>query len=272
MASVPAVLKPFFEKLNAAKDDAAVSAVIEQILSDDNVYAFGEFFDNDKIKALQKGSPSHFQLLEIFAYGRYQDYKAKEGSLPKLNQKQETKLRLLTLVSLASDNRVIPYSSVIKQLGFPDERSAEELLIQALYKGVIQGKLDSAKHLFKVESAIGRDVRPGEVDQLFKTLEKWQGESANLLKIIDTKMAQAGKEQAMVEQNKLEHVTYVEGLKATIKMVLETEMEGGMGMGMGMGGGHPMMMGMGGHPMMGGKDFHHQGGKGGKDKRNKGYM
>jgi COP9 signalosome complex subunit 7 len=255
-------LRPYVEQINKAKDDAAVSVVVGNVLSDDTVFAFGELFDLDKIKALQKGSgdsKKYYDLLEIFAYGRYQDLKAKQADLPKLNEKQVTKLQLLTLVSLARDNRVIPYATILTSLSLANERQVEEILISALYKGVLQGKLDSADRVFKVESTIGRDVRTSDFDQMFKLLETWESESGTLLKKIEEKMAMATKEQAAVEHEKIEHVKNVEGLKATIKVVMESEMENGPH-----GGGH-------GHPGMRPEDYARmQGaGKAGKDKRGK---
>jgi len=258
MAKVQPALKTWIDQVNKAKDDAAVSALLGNILADDDVFAFGELFDNPKIKALQSGNgdakKSH-ALLEVFAYGRYQDFKAKEAELPKLSEKQLIKLQQLTLVSVARDNRVLPYSTILQALGLQNERQVEELLIASLYKGILQGKLDSAKHQFKVESTIGRDVRPQDIDQMFKILQAWEKESATLLSHIEEKMSYAVREQSLTEQNKIEHVQHVEGLKATIKLVMETEMEGGM-----------MNPAMG---LMLGNDYGRHGGKTGKDKRNK---
>jgi len=251
--------KTWVDQINSAKDDAAVCTLLGKVFEDGDLFAFGELFDLPKIKGLQSGEAKKFHaLLELFAYGRYQDFKAKEAQFPKLNEKQVMKLQQLTLVSVAQDNRVLPYSTILQSLGLQNERQVEELLIASLYKGILQGKLDSAKHQFKVESTIGRDVRPQDIDQMFKILQAWEKESSTLLSHIEEKMAYAVKEQALNEQSKIDHVDKVEGLKATIKTILEQEMEGGM---------NPMMM------MGRMDDYGRHGGGPGKDKRNKhGHM
>ena len=57
--------------------------------------------------ALQLGASNPtFQFLEVFCYKKYADYQATSG-LPQLSDSQLEKLRLLTLVSLCADQKVM---------------------------------------------------------------------------------------------------------------------------------------------------------------------
>lgn len=103
-------LKPYIVQLNKLSSDSAVANLIPTILSDANVYVFGELFQVEAIQALTKGEYKKFyDLLDIFAYGRYSDYSTNAENLPKISPKQAAKLRQLTVVSLAAEHRVIPY-------------------------------------------------------------------------------------------------------------------------------------------------------------------
>lgn len=105
-------LKPYVAQVSKLSSDSAVANLIPTILSDTNVYVFGELLQVESIQALTKGDYKKWHdLLSIFAYGRYSDYVKDAENLPKISPKQMAKLRQLTVVSLAAENRVIPYST-----------------------------------------------------------------------------------------------------------------------------------------------------------------
>jgi COP9 signalosome complex subunit 7 len=110
-------LKPYIVQINKLSSETAVANLIPTILSDANVYVFGELFQVENIQALAKGEQKKFyDLLNIFAYGRYSDYASNAENLPKLSARQLSKLRQLTVVSLAIENRVIHYGKYTFEL------------------------------------------------------------------------------------------------------------------------------------------------------------
>jgi len=159
------------------KSKALVPA-IKQVLSSPNVYVFAEFLNQENVKSMKDSDDEevrkNYELLEIFAYGTYDDYKLKKGQLPELTKNQELKLKQLTVVQLASVNRTIPYDVLLKKLDIENLRELEDLIIECIYVGLLEGKLDQEKHQFQVDQTIGRDVRPGDIDNIISKLNSWQ--------------------------------------------------------------------------------------------------
>jgi len=103
-------------------------------------------------------------------------------------------------------------------------RELEDLIIEAIYQKIILGKLDQKTRALEVEFAIGRDIRPGQIDEMILVLQNWSGSplpsllspfcwvlmkiflcrcqnSEKLLKAIDDKLTTAAK---AVQQNRKE--------------------------------------------------------------------
>jgi COP9 signalosome complex subunit 7 len=81
----------------------AVANLISECLSTDDIYVFSELLQEKNVVALSslpEFAPYH-TLLEIFCFSDLQSYHSQASSLPKLNDKQLEKLRLLSLVDLA---------------------------------------------------------------------------------------------------------------------------------------------------------------------------
>jgi len=138
--------------------------------------------------------------------GNFADFKRfleeNRDSLPQLDNAQLNKLKQLSIVSLSettrvsiynfrSDSRIlfvllvcielycmslmqtIPYSRLLEYLDVPNVRELEDLIIEAIYQGLIKGKLDQKKKQLGVEYTMGRDLRPGQIDQMLKVLADW---------------------------------------------------------------------------------------------------
>lgn len=117
---------------------------------------------------------SAFRLLELFAYGTLPDYLTSQSSYPALTDAQLQKLKLLTLVTACSASRTVQYSELLQQLVVPDVRTLEDLIIEAIYEGVVSGRLDQKMQRFEVEGCLGRDVKgKAELRVLLEQLEQW---------------------------------------------------------------------------------------------------
>ncbi|KAG8586510.1 hypothetical protein GDO81_005397 [Engystomops pustulosus] len=167
------LLEQFILLAKGAKG-SALPALINQVLEAPGVYVFGELLDLPPVQELADSPHSgYLQLLNLFAYGTYPDYVALKDTLPELSAVQKNKLKHLTIVSLASRMKCIPYSVLLKDLDMRNLRELEDLIIEAVYTDIIQGKLDQRNHVLEVDFCIGRDIPKKDITSIVKTLQEW---------------------------------------------------------------------------------------------------
>ena len=96
------------------------------------------------VKAL-KGTEyePYWNLLNLFAYGSYSDYQRQKreapDSLPSLSPAMRTKLRQLSIISLARSRRQIPYQLLQQELEITNIRELEDIIIDVIYANLIKG-------------------------------------------------------------------------------------------------------------------------------------
>uniref|UniRef100_A0A8C6X7L3 COP9 signalosome subunit 7B n=1 Tax=Naja naja TaxID=35670 RepID=A0A8C6X7L3_NAJNA len=153
---------------------SALIALINQVLEAPGIYVFGELLELTNVREIAEGpNAAYFQLLNLFAYGTYPDYVANQNNLPALTGPQKNKLKHLTIVSLASRMKCIPYSVLLKDLDMRNLRELEDLIIEAVYTDIIQGKLDQRNQVLEVDFCIGRDIQRKDISNVIKTLNEW---------------------------------------------------------------------------------------------------
>jgi len=165
----------------------------------------------------------YLELLKIFAYGTYSDYKANSTNLPQISQIQTKKLKQLTIVTLSTSSKVIPYSILQKELDISELRELEDLIIDAIYQGIIQGKLDQKQKTFEVEHAMGRDVKIESIDGFIDLLTNWSAQSDVLLKTIKEKIQHANIKRDQEKKHREEYEKRVETVKSSLKAAMESE-------------------------------------------------
>jgi len=224
MAELGTALQPFVLIAKSAKGKGC-AAVIEQALNASGVFVFGELLASPNVVALENSEHKPFvELLKIFAYGTYQDYKQKSKSLPPLSPQMITKLKQLTIVSLSAEHKVIPYATLLKQLDISNLRELEDLVIECIYQELIKGKLDQKFQQLEVDFAIGRDITPAQLDQMMGVLTNWVQRSEALLSTI---VEQVDYSKAVHTQNRLERKEFedkLETVKSTIKASSDADM------------------------------------------------
>ncbi|KAH9075691.1 hypothetical protein EDB83DRAFT_2351834 [Lactarius deliciosus] len=142
---------------------------------------------------------TYYALLETFAYKTYRDYLQQKVALPDLSPTQTTKLKHLSLLSYAMQQR-------------------EDLIIDAIYLDIIRGKLDQKEQQFEVEYTIGRDVPPDSVTGILSSLENWSKTTATVLETLDAKLV------TLAEHNTVkvrEHAEHEEALNSALKEVAD---------------------------------------------------
>lgn len=167
-------LEQFCTLAKSAGGSRAVGDIVQQALNAKRVFVFGELLAEPNVRALKSTDQANqLRLLEIFAYGTYSDYKKEASSLPPLTPPQKTKLRQLSLVSLARKASVVPYDAIGEALEVTEQRDLEDLVIETVYAGLVAGKMDQMAREFKVSRASGRDVKPDDVGAMADALTAW---------------------------------------------------------------------------------------------------
>ncbi|RNA16683.1 COP9 signalosome complex subunit 7b-like [Brachionus plicatilis] len=174
-------------------DAESAVELIQKVIESPSVHSFSDFLELAFFQTL-KNDPTYskyYHLLELFAYGTYSDYKTKQHQYPELNTASITKLRHLSIISIAGKNRTISYKYLCEQLHIGNVRELEDLIIEAFYANIIRGKLDQMKNQLEVEFAIGRDVTDEQVDDILSVLDSWCKNCDIALKTIEVQISQA---------------------------------------------------------------------------------
>ncbi|KAI0757448.1 hypothetical protein C8Q80DRAFT_1282672 [Daedaleopsis nitida] len=218
-----AKLEPFLLICKSAKG-AAAAKLVQDATSAPGVFVFGELLEQPNVQELA-GNEQHsrfFSLLQLFSYKTYQDYLQYKDSLPPLNNAQITKLKQLTLVSLAQDSRILPYDHLLRVLDMPTIRDLEDLIIDAIYLDIVRGKLDQRAQQLQVEYTMGRDLEPGKLEQLLVSLQNWASTTSAVLATLDEKLSQIAHRTSTSKQMK---DAYEKQYQMTLKEVVDKQKE-----------------------------------------------
>ncbi|KAK5630464.1 hypothetical protein RRF57_006179 [Xylaria bambusicola] len=185
------LLKPFVVLSKSATVPRAAADLITQATSNSNTYVFAELLQTPQIQALAQSPDysSHLKLLEIFSYGTYANYTS-TTSLPSLNDAQALKLRQLSLLTLAKDPHNLSYAALQQSLSLPDSRAVENLIISAIYAGLVDAQLDPRNGLVRISSVSPlRDLAPGSIPSILNTLREWSGRCTSTLEDLEAQIA-----------------------------------------------------------------------------------
>lgn len=180
-----------------------------------NTFIFTELLQTPQIQSLANSDEffPYLTLLQIFSHGTYADYTANASTLPTLNDEQKLKLRQLSLLTLVTNDgndigstpdddvmqqeqeqaQVQPnlsYASLIRHLELSSARELEELVISAIYAGLIEGQLDPANEMVQINTVAAlRDVPARGVGGLLSSLQGWAGRCEATLQELEATMA-----------------------------------------------------------------------------------
>ncbi|KAF2680977.1 COP9 signalosome subunit 7 [Lentithecium fluviatile CBS 122367] len=196
-------LEPFLALSKSATSPRAAADLISQATSAPNTYVFAELLQTPNIQKLRESPDhaSHLTLLEIFAWGTWEDYKA-QTTLPKLSAQQHQKLLLLSLLPLSRSHNTLTYPALMAALDLPTTRALEELITTAIYAGLITATLDPAHSLVSVTSAAPlRDLAPDSLPAMQAALSTWSQRCDLALADLEARVAEVKK--AAVDREKM---------------------------------------------------------------------
>lgn len=192
-------LEPFLALSKSANSPRAAADLIVQATSAPSTFVFAELLHAPTIQALGDSAEyaAYLQLLDIFAWGTWQDYAASKSQLPNLSDAQTTKLKLLSLLPLSADPANLTYATLQSRLDLPTPRALEDLLITAIYAHLITATLDPASSRVCITSVAPlRDLSPGSTAALVAELGAWGRRCDDTLASLEAEMA-AVRERAL---------------------------------------------------------------------------
>jgi len=227
LANYSAKLEPFLLMAKSLKG-AAAAKLIQDATSAPAVFVFSELLELPNIQELGKSEQHHksLALLQLFSYKTYQDYLQHKDLFPPLNPAQTIKLQHLTIVSLAADRRILPYSDLLQALDISNVRELEDLIIDAIYLDLLHGKLDQKEEQLEVTYTMGRDLEPGKLEQILAALEDWASKTSAVLVNLDGKINSIAADTAATKLNQQEHERI---LQLNLKDVYDRQKEKSLG-------------------------------------------
>lgn len=61
----------------------------------------------------------------------------------------------------------------MEALQITEQHDLESLVIEAIYSGILNARLDQQQRQLHVEYVMGRDLAPGQLDSLISSLDDW---------------------------------------------------------------------------------------------------
>ncbi|KUI58174.1 COP9 signalosome complex subunit 7a [Cytospora mali] len=200
-------LEPFLALTKSATSPRAAADLISRATSAPATYIFTTLLASPQIQALAS-SPEHTPYLthlQVFSHGLYSDYQAADPALPPLNAAQALKLRQLSLLTLSRDKANLTYPALQRHLGLASPREVEDVVISAVYAGLLSARLNPLRRVVQVASVAPlRDVQPATVPSIVATLQRWSARCDATLAEIEASIAGIKKEAARSANEKRE--------------------------------------------------------------------
>ncbi|CAN0908407.1 COP9 signalosome complex subunit 7 [Linum grandiflorum] len=211
-------IEKFVEEASAVVDGPALTRIVVESTSHPSVFAFSEISAVPNFDKLQGTADSaYIDLLELFAYGIWRDYKAKSSVLPQLTPGQIIKLKQLTVLTLAKESKDISYDTLLDELEFSSIRELEDFLIdECVYAGIIKGDINQLSRCFQVQFAAGRDLLPSELESATETTRIWLETSDNLLALIEKQIDMANAMEQLEKKRDVDVKVQIENAKKNI--------------------------------------------------------
>lgn len=198
-----AALQPFIIEANSTKSPSPrfLKELINRATSAQSTYIFAELLQTPAIQSLQTADPeyrSYLTLLELFSWGTYEEYNS-TSNLPQLSDIQTQKLRLLSLLTLASpflplqssSQDPLTYSALLGSLQLSSNHELESLITTAIYSGLLTARLSPTStpprvHITSVAPL--RDLRPESLSAILRILKTWEGRCVSTITELESQI------------------------------------------------------------------------------------
>ncbi|KAL6058234.1 Eukaryotic translation initiation factor 3 subunit M [Balamuthia mandrillaris] len=173
--------------LEAATEQAVVAAVeairLPEIIQCDDLLKLAA------VKQLESSNPNLYKLLSLFAHDTLDAFQKFHDAHPNfLGSDCIKKMRLLSLASLAAEQREVPYSSIAEMLSISAEE-VESWIILAIRNKIIDAKMDQLRSVAIINQATQREFAEAQWQQVADRLAAWRERMVSLLEVVQSKKA-----------------------------------------------------------------------------------
>lgn len=203
-----AAVQPFVTEVTTTKSPSPryLKELIVRATSAPTAYSFTPLLETPAIQTLKTADAEHrayYTVLQLFSYGTYHEYISTPG-LPQLTPIQAEKLRLLSLLSLASpflpldfSTQATPepfsYTNLQQTLHLDTPAQLEQLVTTAIYNHLLTSSLSptSTPPVVHIKSvAPVRDPRPGSVPATLAILTTWSNRCQRTISEIEAQITE----------------------------------------------------------------------------------
>jgi len=179
------------KELSSDANQASAVQLVKDAIELPTVLQVDDVLNLDAVKYLSKTKHKDLVLLgEIFLSGTVDDLRKFNEKNKKLFKDHDlvyddamSKMRLLTLATLAQGKSEIPLSDIAAALQEkPDQ--VEKCVVKAISEDVIDGRIDQLSHKVLVKSAFQRKFGKEEWQILDEKLDKWVDNLENLITMV----------------------------------------------------------------------------------------
>eukprot|EP01119_Soliformovum_irregulare_P002413 TRINITY_DN1266_c0_g1_i1.p1 TRINITY_DN1266_c0_g1~~TRINITY_DN1266_c0_g1_i1.p1 ORF type:complete len:420 (+),score=167.67 TRINITY_DN1266_c0_g1_i1:78-1262(+) len=174
------------DPLSADAKQMALTAVRDALAASD-VFEFDRLMEIPSVKDLESSNKDLFELLKIFVSGNLESFRNFVGKSPNCLQANgldseaaTTKIRLLSLASLAVNSQEISYATVAQALQV-NEDEVEAWIISAISEKILQARMDQLRNVVVVNGAMKRNFGKEEWTSLDNSLKVWSQSVKSLL-------------------------------------------------------------------------------------------
>jgi hypothetical protein len=207
------------------KGPAATALTVRQALACRDIFFYGALLESPDVQALRGTAEEPFlRLLEVFCYGTVADVPSLPAEAQALLQGFILlKLQQLSLLSLCATKRCVTYDEVARATGLnaADARELEDLVIDTVTDGLLNGKIDPLQRQVEVTDVAAREVHPHDtaaLNAMIAKLEQWKNKCEQQLRKIAEVQA-ADKDDALTRQ----------GMRAAMAVEEQSRMEDVLG-------------------------------------------
>ncbi|KAG5681058.1 hypothetical protein PVAND_010524 [Polypedilum vanderplanki] len=170
---------------------------ITQILENTSLNTFSEFLQIPEIDELKTGEYEKFHnTLYLFAFGTYRQYLENKEKIIPLTPVMDKKLKHLSILTLATQKKTLPYDELMNELDIKNVRHLEDIIIEAIYAELINGKLDQKNRQLEIDYAVARDIKTENVEEIAHILSDWLKSCESCLNCLQVQIETANSEKA----------------------------------------------------------------------------